>query len=190
MLKTNAEELRNEFAPLYCRYPGQCNAQTAYVTLDPEDRTLTADYDHEIGNAIPMRVWHYRMYRITVSPFLSGKQVADLLEDEDFQKLAETVIAGYECNWDGSNMKGALTDEAQDALEEMERIAADIDGELIAMNAADYVEPIRSEITAEMTDREIAEKVIDLKVEARVNNIIIEGDIEKLLREQRDWMRD
>ena len=60
MIKTNAEEIRAEFAPLYLRYSGQTNPQPAHIEIDPEEKTITAEANPEIGNAVPMNVWHGR----------------------------------------------------------------------------------------------------------------------------------
>jgi hypothetical protein len=188
-IRTNANELRAEFAPLYCRYSGQCNAQSAYIDLDPEGETITmeADYDHEIDYAVPMRVWHGRTHRIKVSPFLTGRQIADLLEDDDFQALARDVAAGFECYWDGSNLVGKLTDDARSALEAMERMAENIEGELNVIEAGDYVQTAAdAKITVETTDEEIAKMAEQFATDARAENIIIEGDLEDRLR----WLRD
>lgn len=192
-IKTNAEDLRGKFAPLYCRYRGQCNAQGAYIELDPEGTpiTLEAEYDPEIGNAVPMRIWHDRAFRIRVSPFLTGDQIADLLEDEDFQALAREVATGFECHWDGSNHVGSLDDDARDALEEMRRIAENIEGALGVIEAGDYVQTAAdAQITAETTDAQIAKMAEQFEADAKAENVIIEGDLEDHLRWLRDKLQD
>lgn len=117
---TNAEDLKiGPLAPLYHQYQGQFECQLAYVELDPNNESLYADWNAEIGNAVPFSVYHGRKMRYRVNPAVRGTAIAKLLEREDVQDLARRIIAGYSEEWDGNNNVGVLDDDAQAAEEEL-----------------------------------------------------------------------
>lgn len=120
-LTIDTDNLRGEIAPLYCRYPQQTNAQPAYVEMD-EDGNVSADYSGEIGNAVPMAVWHKRTLRWAVSSSVRGDELADLLERDDVVALLERVYLGHSVEWDGNNHVGRLDDDAQTASEALDTI--------------------------------------------------------------------
>jgi len=124
MIESNAKEMRDagRTAPLFHQYPQQCQAQDAYIQLDPEDGTLHADWSGEIGNGVPSDVWHGLSRRYYIAPSLKGEAIADLLEDSDLLGLVARICAGYEETWDGSNNVGTLTDDAQDAEDDLKRL--------------------------------------------------------------------
>lgn len=104
---------------LHCQYPGQTSPQECYLELDLEEETLTADYDAEIGGAVPFAVWHGRRRRFPI-PALSATAVNALMEE--VLPLAERIVAGSEIVWDGSNHIGQLDDDAVDAEAELDQI--------------------------------------------------------------------
>jgi hypothetical protein len=97
---------------IYCRYDRQSTAQPCYVELDCRSGVLTASYNAEIGNAIPMDVYrrHIRQYSI---PLLTPAAVNDLLES--LHPLAQRVVDGYTSKWDGNNNIARFTDDASEA---------------------------------------------------------------------------
>jgi len=109
-----------EQTPLYAKYQGQTNCQTAFVELDLEEETLDADSNGEIGNAVPMEVWHKRVLRFDVDPHLYLEDVKELLEA--ITPFAERVIAGSEIEWNGSNHVWKLNADAEEACAEIENL--------------------------------------------------------------------
>ena len=107
-------------SPLLMEYKGQTQPQPAYVYLDPEQGRLYADWYGESGNAMPADIWHGRRLRFRVSPYLSGKEVNQLLAD--LQELTRVVAIHYACTWDGSNHVGRVHGAGQSAIAEIERI--------------------------------------------------------------------
>jgi len=118
---TNAAYLRSQLAPLYRQYPRQTSPQPAYIELNPGDRILQAEYNPEIGNAVPSRVWLNQSYRLSIPATLRGRVVADLLADPDILRLVEAVCSGHTTEWDGRNQRGYLTEAGAVALETLER---------------------------------------------------------------------
>jgi hypothetical protein len=106
---------------LYHRYPGQTNPQPTHIEIDPETRTLSADWNAEIGNAVPARVWHGLVRRYALpSPYLSQAAIKRIMED--IAPLAVRVCDGFASRWDGHNTVGVLNEDAMDAEEAIERI--------------------------------------------------------------------
>ncbi len=106
--------------PLYVQYSGQYRPQTAHVEIDPEDMTISAAADSEIGNSVSALVWHGRVQSYTVDNRLTAVEVNDLMAE--IQPLAERLAAGYNCEWNGSNWVGSLTDDALEADGEITEI--------------------------------------------------------------------
>ena len=109
-------------APLYNQYPGQCQPQPAYVSLD-EDGTVSVDWSGEIGNAVPASVWHGRDVRLSISPYASSAGIRRLFDDSEFRALVDQYYAGHSVEWRNGNNVGRLTDDARDALDKLERFA-------------------------------------------------------------------
>lgn len=111
---------------LYRHYDGQMAIQDCYIEIDLKAEAMEATYNGEIGNAVPMDVWHglRRRYEIPcILPATADALMADLLP------LAERVQAGHETIWDGSNHVSRLSADAQAASDEIEAICQEVDGE-------------------------------------------------------------
>ena len=83
--------------PLFKKYPRQNEPQPAHLEID-EDGTIRADWNGEIGDAVPECVWHGRTIRIGISPHLTGSEVAQLIDDvrDDIREvLAVTEIVNH-----------------------------------------------------------------------------------------------
>jgi hypothetical protein len=113
----NASEKTERF-PVYCKYPGQFNAQPAFITLDLEDGDIDADYTSEIGNAVPARVWHGIVIRFAINPQSTADQIEQIINDnaEAFQQ----ILDGADVVWDGNNYVGKLNAEAQEVYERLD----------------------------------------------------------------------
>jgi hypothetical protein len=183
-VQTNAEELCSDFAPLYLRHSGQINAQLAHIEIDPEKKIISAEINQEIGNAVPIRTWNGRAYRVTVSALLSGAQAAALLESTVIQSLAERVIAGYSCEWDGSNYVGRLTEDAKSALEEMEQYLMEIEPEISVWAPEEWFTELPD--LAGQSDDYLFVLADQLCAEANSTNVYIDGDVYQFLRDRRD----
>jgi hypothetical protein len=117
---------QSDLAPLYFRYKNQTNPQPAYVTLLTNGKVM-ADYSGEIGNGIPMDVWLGRARRYPVSPCVNGAALVDCLESDEMRDLLQRVYDGLEDVWDGNNYVGKLTQDAEDAETDIERILEGLD---------------------------------------------------------------
>jgi len=97
--------LRDSLAPLFHRYPRQTSPQGAHVELG-EAGAVSADWNGEIGNGVPVAVYHKLTLRWSVPSAVSGAALADYLE-VDGLALLERVHAGHATQWDGSNLWGS-----------------------------------------------------------------------------------
>ena len=95
--------------PLRCenyrhKYPGQFYHQQAYIELDPESKTLTCDWNGEIGNAVPFSVYHGRVLRFSFNPFMHLKDVRKTMRT--IAPICAEMIKSYDEKWDGNNFRG------------------------------------------------------------------------------------
>jgi len=184
---------------LYCRYQGQTAPQPCYVELDCESGTLTAAYNGEIGNAVPMPVWHNRCLRWPIPALREGAAI-ELLKE--ILPLAERVVAGYESVWDGNNHVGEYTDDAQDAQGEIglacDATCDDTDTHLQVWEAGDWLSGIGTRaqqaehlgITATSTDEQLALKLEKEQEKAEDDGIDEVEGLESYLSELRDAARE
>lgn len=102
---------------LYRHYDGQSEPQPAYIELDTQAGTLLADYDAEIGNAVPATVWHGLERRYSI-PILTADAANRVMKE--IVPFAERIVAGTEAEWDGHNTVAVMNEDAQAAEEELE----------------------------------------------------------------------
>lgn len=125
---------------LYHQYHGQTNPQKAFIEIDLDEGIMQADWDGEIGGAVPMRVWHGRVRRYDLPPYCLPGPVNELMEE--ILPLAERMEKGYSCEWDGSNNVGKLDEDAQEteeAIRDMvENYQPSSDEMLVVMDACEY----------------------------------------------------
>lgn len=114
-MKTNIDTLEGT-APLYVQYGGQSQPQGAYVEIHA-DGSVYYESNGEIGNAVPVSVWHRRVLRITIPNDLTARGY-EQLHDAIAEQL-EAIIAGMDERWDGNNWVGTITDESREALERL-----------------------------------------------------------------------
>ena len=203
-IETNADDLRDERAPLFYRYPGQINPQPGRITIDPEAESIEADYNGEIGNGVSFREWHRRVLTLSVTPYVKGAAIADLLESDEFQASARTVIDGHAVEWDGHNHVGRLTDAGESSLEHLQEMLDGLSESDLAQvwdvsewldastyrdltGAREWVSVGEHRITAATTDEQIAEIAEKLEAESDVEDVELIGDVEECLRGKRDW---
>jgi len=144
----------NEAAPaaLFDLYPGQQAPQDVFVALSIEDEAMWAESNGEIGNAVPMDVWHGTTLRWYMPPIQAA--AANALMDE-LLPLAERVIDGASVKWDGNNNVGVYTEDASDAIHEIERIVNDWACERVGfdwMSAADWFQRDNDEVVGLIRD--------------------------------------
>lgn len=110
--------LRDSRTPLFCQYDRQIRPQDAYVQID-NDGTVSASYNSEIGDSLPPSVYFGIDIRIPCSSGVDGDALATYMESPEFIAGLERIKAGHVI--EQYNRRGALTDDAQAALNEIEQ---------------------------------------------------------------------
>lgn len=177
---------------LHQRYRGQDAAQPCHVQLACDTGTLSADFDGEIGSGVPTLVYHTRTLRWRI-PCLTADAANALLDE--VLPIAERIVAGYSCEWDGHNHVGRFDADAEAAREEMHDL---IDGRqfdeaalIEEWDAAEWFGGVGSRnaqrstlgITAATTDEEL--DAIETREDNAAGARIITG-----LRRHLDGLRD
>lgn len=187
------------------KYPGQFDIQPCYVELDIKNETLTADWNAEVGNAIPFSVYYGFEQRFPI-PCLKTRIVNDLLDE--IAPLAEIVIAGYESVWNGNNNIASFNDEAQGALEEIEQLCesyyGDTDNQVQIYDISDWIDPIMyphfkegycnldgiGTITAKTTDEELQDMTEEIEASTAAEDVVLLDDVYDYLEHLRDECYD
>jgi hypothetical protein len=135
---------------LYCHYDRQTTQQDCYVEIDCADRTITATYNSEIGNAKPIQVLQGHFQRFGI-PCLTAKAANALMVE--ILPLVEKVCDGYSAEWDGNNMIAQFSETALLAMGEIERACAAIDPDeyntVQVIDAATYLDGILTRVNRE-----------------------------------------
>lgn len=147
---------------LYCHYSRQYGPQPAFIELDTQSGHMWAGYNPEIGNAVPMEVWHGLTRRYSLPVILSTDRANELMDE--IAPLAQRVLDGTEEHWNGSNHVARMNEDAEDAEREIQALIefngesgqlCYIDDDLID----DWMAPVRTDIESAIiagrTDAEI-----------------------------------
>jgi len=128
--------------PVYAKYVGQHQPQPAYIELNTRTGELAADYSREIGNAVPMTVYHNIDLRWNIPATAKAYTIDNAIDC--LIDLFQIVLDGHSEYWDGNNYVGQLTDDASAASEKIQReldaMMQDDEGGLIE-SLAEWIEP-------------------------------------------------
>jgi hypothetical protein len=174
-----AENLEGKAAPLFHQYPGQNGPQGAYIELD-EDGVVSADWNGEIGGAIPFHVYHGRTRWYSIHNRWSGDGLIDFLQSDEIRGLLARIHAGHSIDWDGNNMTGRLTEDAIDAEEELTRILDEDEGDIEVWGGYDYLFSNLSFRNVWSSDEDLEEVAENWFAGAEDNNIVIPGGLEEI----------
>lgn len=131
-------------------YPTKQRPQPCFIELDTETGDLRADWDPEVGNTVPDRVWRGIMLRYEVPP-LSAEAANALLAR--IAPIAERVVAGSKVAWDGHNHVGVQAFDASQAdiaIQEMCAALTAEDGGMHWCMAEDWLYDERATIIARL----------------------------------------
>lgn len=119
-VEVTLDDDNGSLAPLFCQYPQQHEPQRAYLQIDPEDAKAWFGYSGDVGNGVPMRVWHDVDLRLDVNACVSRAALEAFIEDQEAQKLLARIVDGHVVEWDGSNHVGRMGTDASAAMEALE----------------------------------------------------------------------
>jgi len=180
---------------LFCQFASQSGPQDAYIELDLRDGSMYADYNSEIGSAIPMAVYFGSIHRYTIPSLMAD--AANWIMDR-IAPLCQRVLDGVSWEYDGSRTDASLSNDAQDAVDEIERLTeyADFDPDDICWEAGIdwYADAARSFLTADTTDEQIEQWMDDDPTPNDSPNAVINrSSVIEWMRKERDelvWERD
>lgn len=183
LINTEAiEAMRDAEAPLYHQYPRECMPQPAYIEMD-EDGVVSAEWDVETANAVPMAVWNSRTLRFPLRPNISGHSLYDLVMGEKVMGLLERIHAGHTVAWDGNNNSGSLDDDAIEAQYALERLLDDAPQDIEVWEAAEWLFSTNTLLATWDGKKGIDEVVSDCEVYRDVGSIII-GDLKSAILDE------
>lgn len=126
-MKIETKNLVGYTLPVYKKYPNQTNPQQAFIEIELESGEVRADYNPEIGNAVPEYYWNGRAVRIPINPYCDGNALANFITSEEIQALVVRILNGARWEWNGSNNVGHINEDAEAAVAELELAAQDIE---------------------------------------------------------------
>lgn len=172
----------SSLAPLFHRFQGEATPQPAYVTIT-DDGEVSADYDSGTDRGVPADVWNHKHLRWRVSNCVKGQSLTDFLRG-DALPLLERIHAGHLIGLDGSNRIGTLDDDATDASDSMRSLLEAMDDDesaTVRVVAADDWLFENSNLFDHWPDDELTMAVIDARFNADLENVWLDGDIQKCL---------
>jgi hypothetical protein len=160
---------------LHQHYPAQTSPQGCYVELDCDAGVMRADWNAEIGTAVPMHVWHNRILRWDIAA-LRPSAADELLAK--IKPLAVRIVAGYSCEWDGNNMAGSFDDDATEATDEVEMLCSETHdddlGRLHVWDADEWMSGM-GDAEAQADELDITARTTDEALEAIEQRLLAEA---------------
>ena len=154
---------------------------------------VVQDYN---DNATPGDEWH-GLTTVLRIPHIVEDTIEDILEDND---TIRRIVIGKEQMWSGSNMVGTMTQDAQDALSELDELLnSGYAPQYEYWSSDDWLGNLDADemgVTSKMTDEEVAALAKSTVNEALASDdfehkiIIDEGEMEEYLTGIRQELRD
>lgn len=178
-----------EKTELFRQYPGQSSPQGAFVELHCQNKTLTAHYNPEIGNAIPADCWHKTVLRWSI-PILTAESANNLLDE--ISGYADKIIDGFNYKWNGHNWVGDHNDAAMDAIHSIDIACTEFQGATVqAWEADDWFQHVGSSevahdygISPYTSDEEISKIAQEIRESEDVDLLLNLEDFLESVREE------
>jgi len=157
--------------------------------LDPRDCTVRVEQGWDT-NSTPATVWHGRVFVIQINGHPTENEWRKMIDSlaDDIKK----VCAGYSDEWDGHNIVGRLTTEANEALGRINDALTNHwwVNEWEVWLAEDWLQDDeRLTHLAEMSDEQIKALATEIESELPKHTTILD-DVESWLMKQREWLLD
>lgn len=160
-----------------------------FLKLDPRDRTVRVTQEYQ-DNSTLANEWNGLVLTWNVNSHPSEPDMRQWITDNLVTLTA--ICDGFEVHWNGSNHIGRLTDDAR-AL--VETIQFEFDNDAGPTNHYEtwtvdsWLESSMDEITANMTDEQLAVWADAVGADATADNIILLGDILEYITQHRDNLK-
>jgi hypothetical protein len=170
-LAVNRSYRDNGRAPLYLRYERQANPQPAYLELT-EDGQVIVDSKGEIGNAMPVSVWHQRDLRWPVPHDLTPAGIDQMLDA--VLPLLEELYDHHTVGWDGSNFVGSLDERGRELSEEIDRLVHEDYERANIYDACEWANSAWHELVADYREAKDREAYLErLEEEAEEDGVVL-----------------
>lgn len=157
-----------------------------YLKLDPRDRTVWVTQEYN-DNSTPVDEWNNLIQTWCVNSHPSAANMSEWITDN--LDLLTTICDGFEERWNGSNHVGSYSEEARSTMEAIE-FAFDNDAGPINYyefwTVEGWLENSRDEITADMTDAQLADLAEQWEP---LGEIVVDGSILDFITEIRDTLK-
>lgn len=172
----------------------------AKLTLREDGRVIVSEDVRVGGDMTPIDVYHRRDLVWQIASARNGSCAVDvealrddLAEGGVLSRLLDRVRAGHSIEWDGSNMVGRLTDDAEEAREEISYLIAAsrrYASDTMVMSAEEWlcgqddggVVLGRLEISVDATAEQISDCAAECVAQAEMDGIILTGDMAEVIR--------
>ncbi|KAA0678214.1 hypothetical protein [Azospirillum brasilense] len=185
-----------------------CRSHEAALLVIDENGTVSIKTRTYVGgDGTPANEWHRRTLTYHLADAQNGARAldidhlkTDLADGGRLSILIDCIRAGHSVEWDGSNHVGRLTEDAQDAERELRDLINDdaytstvevwdAGAWLIGDNSdQDVLRELKLTTTA--TDADIAAVVDAQKGEIKRQGIVVAGDLENVIREVIERVRE
>ncbi len=116
----------NETSPLYMKYPDKFLPEPAYVELDcREDGTLSAEWFPR-HSGFPAYYFNKLAVRWYVDAETEGAVIQEMFSTADFLACCQRILNGVDELWDGRNIVGTYSDDANKAIDDAEAIISSL----------------------------------------------------------------
>lgn len=160
--------------------------------LDPQGRVAIVSQDYKT-NSTTFAIYHRCELTLSIGDHPVAADVREYLESEDTQRLLDTICDGHSIEWNGNNNVGRLTEDAQLALDTLEQDLADrwLGSGWAFWDVEEWLgESADQFINTATTDEEIAKLAEEAEADAKLENIILSGNVADYFTSVRDEMRD
>ena len=150
----------------------ECSNWNHMIVLDPNDGTV--DVCTMFGNGTPMPIWEYRAFVLfrVADGTADVSNLVECLQDEDTISSLQAIVNGYSEEFDGSNWRGDLTEDAEHTKEyvsiRLEQFCSDMP---MYWDANDWYEPMSFRDIGKLAHDEDRESILD----SEVNDALING---------------
>lgn len=156
------------------------------LRLDPEDQTIGVRQEYR-DNSTPEREWNGRILTWKIPTHPSESDMREYIQEN--MPVFERIIVGYECEWNGHNHVGRLTEEAH---ADKEMIQAELDQDVL-VNQYEYWEADQwlenEDVDPNATDEQLATIAAGLESDAKHANVVLDEDVLDWLKSRRDYLK-
>jgi len=185
---TSILDLPEDHPSLYCRLPTQSDPQEVYIEMD-SDGVLSEEYAADV---MSMEVWNRATLRLFEVPADVRVEFLKSFVKEHLD-LIQKIHDGHVVDYDDGSPRGTLTDEAEDALDELQAAAETYDFPCWSiMGPEEYLAPTRDDEIRDDVEQHgdvlrTAQVYLD---ECQEQDLWIEGGVDALAEEIERRMQD